>query len=1578
MQFMLNLRCNEVNGLIDPAKLIIILILIFSNIAYSQTYLSGETYSFQSSSLQAFQGLSQQETRSNSYLWDASDGTPRSSQTVIFKWTAPIVDSAREVTVKLTVTNKDGCSSKKELKLIVSPQQAQITLKKDCIFSAPVRIGNKVLYTYNVTNSGNASLNYLSIVDDFEWGPSCQPIYIKGDDGNKVLDPGESWWYECSYVVPDPSDYPKLQIMAAPRNPDNTPDIIRKLMVTKGRLEIMMDNLRLRHHLFDIRVASLVSDYRIINEVNYTFYNYTNEMTGEFFSKVIDPEGKLNKTIYSDSISGAVLTTRYDLSGNVTSEEIHVPKTKEYLNIQYDLPYLGYRTYTVIDYNSGDTLVIVVDLQGDVLSKEYRKTPGYRPYIDRFSLKNTATVKAKTLNGEEISDSDSFTLEVFNPLPILKVTKEADANLVRPDSTLNYTITYANVGGADAHEVVLRETYDMSMIFLRADKVPDSGTINQWTLGDLNVGESGKIKVEMMASALASSGSKITNIVNLTCKERSSDQASINTTVGQVGLNITKSASAKYISVGNKLSYTITYQNDGLVKQTNVVIHDYLDKNVDLYNPPTPKNDAPRPGDPSNYLRWNIGDLNPGDGGVITITVIPRESSIKENVTSIINAYGIGSTQQDVKNATLETFTVRSLWIKKTADKSSYYRDENITYTINYGNAGQNTAFDVNITDILPKVDLVSVSPATNSLGNIMTWKIGTLDPLKNGTITVIVHIPKKPNIKFDETSSVQGKGYVYVRKMLSTEEEKPSLTNWVNISGYYIEDQKIWTNATSSSTVTIVGAAGTKIINKEHGSGHYEEDEKTSLRFENKSITLDKNIFAKYGKTSFSLPGNRKINYQSLWSDFTKAENHVLNDLVSENYMYIDTLKKNNSFQVDMNQTVYKSEGNFMSGMAQINYQKHRQNSTDVTQEINENYHGTFKVLQSIDSYGDNVNYAKSSKGKGFVSSDKSTTGLQRSSEHGSGYYSSEETSQLGLVEKYTKMIYEPTNLTVGSRNLRYANLWNEQMWTKDPEKGLLIHEEILHASQIDKEAQMDKSALSTIEKFNGTMNIEMVKGNSIDLEQTFVGSYQINTTISVYTAPKHLYPHINISKEAVMLDENTVLFLINVTNDGNKPFKPLNVIDHLPDGLSFINSSIRPDVNGQIINWTIPSLDISRTMIIELRAKITYVRHEYINMVTVEARYKDAIIVANNFTKFDAYYQPLPCCLSKDHQDTDAKTSETTNNNHSVVVNLILEADLVPINSSSEQNSAQELIGNLLYAIDVNKLNITILVRNETAAGAYSRPLIANLGVKANHEMTLASSRQDLGSLPLSEQVGLIKSWKKNLEDTKFCVGSYGATKVNVNGFRSQYLPGNDTLKALQDNGFLYDAGFQAGLVYMPGHENGTWPYLIQGTNVYAVPVSSALTNGKLISLQDRKAKEMGMWASQWYNLLKNRFDEASRSDEPMVIVFSSSNSASGEYFNAYNSFIEYAINNNAAFVTTTELVDMTRSGQKHILAKYDKKAINASLNQGDWGEWKPSPCFNMTTKTEDCFQEIDDYYNELESDSSNSCCASNYEVP
>lgn len=343
--------------------------------------------------------------------------------------------------------------------------------------------------------------------------------------------------------------------------------------------------------------------------------------------------------------------------------------------------------------------------------------------------------------------------------------------------------------------------------------------------------------------------------------------------------------------------------------------------------------------------------------------------------------------------------------------------------------------------------------------------------------------------------------------------------------------------------------------------------------------------------------------------------------------------LSKNSSYVLDMNQTVYKSDAEFSDGLARIAYRKQLPGSTKPIVEMSEDYHGSFKVKEFVDSYGDSVKYSKSSQGKGFVASDKRPTRDQRSFEHGSGYYNSEETMQLDSVVKNSKMLYATVNQTAGSQNLNYSIPWEEGMWTKDPEKGLVISESIRSASSINKEAEMEKTSLSILGEFNGTMDIQLVQGlrpkeEQIRLDQTLVGSFRMDTSLSVFTAPKHLYPHLNISKKAIMQDGETVLFLINVTNDGNKLLKPVTVSDRLPDGLTFINSSIRPEVNGQIINWTIPALDISRTLTIKLRAKVVDGQQWYVNVVSAKAMYKDTALEANNFTRFEAYYQPLPCC--------------------------------------------------------------------------------------------------------------------------------------------------------------------------------------------------------------------------------------------------------------------------------------------------------------------------------------------------------------
>ena len=1202
--------------------------------ALEKEVLSGHTYTVSA------KNLSQEDAALH---WTASDGSPANSSSRSFRWTAPIVDSPRNEVISLKLTNNYGCTKcyNDSIQLLIIPAElAKIAIKKDCKFTAPVYIGDTVTYTYNVTNDGVQPLKELNITDKPNWGPDCLPVYVKGDNGNGLLDPKESWWYECSYIVTDPSHYAKLHTMASESSSSQIAKLMSGPLEIKDRLEIVMANLRLSVALFDERAARLDITHGVLGSENCTYYNYSNMVTGEVLSKVVDANGRLNKIILVDPITGAVFTMQYDFLGILLSEEIYYPppSSKEYLKIEYNTPYKDFKTFTIIDYKSGDTLVLVFDRFGNIIDKEYKITPGYRTFEERYFLKNIVTVAAKTLKGNEVYDSDSFTLEVFLPKPNLHVTKTAQPEPASPGGLLNYSVVYQNNGGADAHDVVLKETYNRSITFLWSDPAPDDGTVDQWSLGDLKRGESGRIHIQAKVSALAVPGSEITNQVVLTSREDSMAISIINTTVAGNLLNITKSASADLVPPGEYLTYTIMYRNEGSKKQTNVTIHDWTDQYADLVD--SKASPSLINGCIGHYCWWHRGDLDPGDWGTITIKVKVKDA-IPRNVSKIINTYRINSTQFEGKEATLETAVIHSLWILKTADKSAYNREDNITYTINYGNSQSSPAHNVNVTDFLPEVNFISASPLPSIIsGNKLTWIVGTLEENESSTIKIVVQIPKKAKANFYETSLVQGDGYAYVRKGFSTEEKKDSLINRAEINGTY----GIYPYPASSySTVTILGATGTSISSLEHGSGYYKEKAKSSLHQENKSISLEKELFAKYRMTAFLLPRNRSLNYDLLWSDRTGLNNRILGDCISEKYLYTDTLNKNSSFLADMNQTVYKSETDFSSGMAQIRYKKHASNSSAVIQEIDENYHGSFRVHEALDSYGESVKFSKSGIGKGFVSSDKRVNGLQRSYESGSGYYSSEESSQLGSVDKYTKMLYAPVLLRAGSQNLSYANLWNEGLWTKDAEKDLVISEKILYATAVDKEALMDKSSLSLLGKFNGTFNMRLARGQSLDLDETFVGSYQIDTAISVYTTPRHLYPHVNISKEAIMQDEETVLFLINVSNDGNKMLRPLDVTDYLPEGLLFINSSIRAKANGQIINWTIPSLDIGRMLTIKMMAKVDGEREYYTNVVSVRAAYQESILEASNSTTFETYYQPLPCCPGAD-SGADSKINATS----------------------------------------------------------------------------------------------------------------------------------------------------------------------------------------------------------------------------------------------------------------------------------------------------------------------------------------------
>jgi uncharacterized repeat protein (TIGR01451 family) len=54
--------------------------------------------------------------------------------------------------------------------------------------------GDLVTYTYNVTNTGEVDLFNIDVTDD----QGLVPVYVSGDDGDGILNPGETWVYEAT------------------------------------------------------------------------------------------------------------------------------------------------------------------------------------------------------------------------------------------------------------------------------------------------------------------------------------------------------------------------------------------------------------------------------------------------------------------------------------------------------------------------------------------------------------------------------------------------------------------------------------------------------------------------------------------------------------------------------------------------------------------------------------------------------------------------------------------------------------------------------------------------------------------------------------------------------------------------------------------------------------------------------------------------------------------------------------------------------------------------------------------------------------------------------------------------------------------------------------------------------------------------------------------------------------------------------------------------------------------------------------------------------------------------------------
>ncbi len=199
------------------------------------------------------------------------------------------------------------------------------------------------------------------------------------------------------------------------------------------------------------------------------------------------------------------------------------------------------------------------------------------------------------------------------------------------------------------------------------------------------------------------------------------------------GLTLVKEITESNLVPGGSIAYQLTFGNSGNVDLTGVTItDDYPEQYVTVTNPGTGT-------DNGDTVVWNIGDLPVGATGTVTYTVSINQDTPAN--TDIINIAVITSDQTGPVQSSATTEIPAKpgepkLTIVKSVDKEFVNPGDTATYTVTVANEGDDTAVNVELTDLLP-TGFTFVDFGTGS----HTWSLGDIEAGDEVTITYAVAI---------------------------------------------------------------------------------------------------------------------------------------------------------------------------------------------------------------------------------------------------------------------------------------------------------------------------------------------------------------------------------------------------------------------------------------------------------------------------------------------------------------------------------------------------------------------------------------------------------------------------------------------------------------------------------------------------------------------------------------------------------------------------------------------------------------------------------------------------------------------
>ncbi|MFQ5575489.1 MAG: hypothetical protein ACE5G8_00725, partial [Anaerolineae bacterium] len=385
----------------------------------------------------------------------------------------------------------------------------------------------------------------------------------------------------------------------------------------------------------------------------------------------------------------------------------------------------------------------------------------------------TATLNA-TLppeNGDTVENTASLTSDqatvrsnsvgITVTAPDFSAAKTAPGNAMA-GQVVTYTINYQNTGAYTATNTTITDTIPASTTYVQNScgscLTLSNSSILQWNLGAVGPGQSGSVSFAVEITATAAAGTSIQNRARYTHDSLSAPREtnSVATTVSKVTLS--QSASASLVGAGQTFTVTLNYANAAAgITQTNAFIYQPIPDfttyaagsatNIGGVITPAYSTDggasyqSTEPGDPADvtHLRWDVGDLSPGQNGSADFRVQVAGAGSLPNNTDIETEARLDTTE----SGSIYTGKLAIATVKLSLDilgPGLISQGETFTYTLRFGNTGSGAATAL-LSDTLPvSATYIGAWPAPGGTHPV-TWSVTIPANTNNVEYTIVASV---------------------------------------------------------------------------------------------------------------------------------------------------------------------------------------------------------------------------------------------------------------------------------------------------------------------------------------------------------------------------------------------------------------------------------------------------------------------------------------------------------------------------------------------------------------------------------------------------------------------------------------------------------------------------------------------------------------------------------------------------------------------------------------------------------------------------------------------------------------------